>query len=385
MRLDRAGARGLMADLTVAGCLTRQAAFIVAAAILEHGEAAIDALVAPFGLAQTGAEAVGVILRRQRAREVIAAIYRIRPAAVPGGFLRALLRVQEVRSNAPGLDPFADPSAYARLLAIASQRKHGPAAHALRYVGPLRALHLHAVDELEPLLVLPDVLRILQGPDTIRAANRLVALLRACVSTADDDSLKLALRQSLGGTEPLQKFAERVLQRADRLPVLELPPLEGLRCFTSTAEIETFATEMANCAADYIIEAALGLKGLCAYTHINEAGAEVPLAILLAPMADGGWEIDQIAGKANTRPPKPVLRAALQSLMSVGLRVAGPAPGATYNRYLAILLGQHCYFRLGDALPDIIDDAETASEDRSGGSEPFEGVEAVLRRLTGAV
>jgi hypothetical protein len=384
MRLDQAGARGLVADLAVAGCLTRQAAFILAAAILERGEAAIGALVAPFDLAQTGAEAVGVILRRQRAREVIAAIYGVRPAAVQGGFLRALLRVQEVRSNAPGLDPFANPSAYVRLFEIFSQRKHGPAAHALRYVGPLRALHLRAVDELDPLLILPEVLRVLQGPDTIRAANRLVGLLRACVSTADDDSLRLALRQSLGGTEPLQKFAERVINRADRLPVPELPPLEGLRFFTSTAEIETFATEMANCAADCIIEVTLGLKGLCAYTHINEAGAQVPLAILLAPMADGGWEIDQIAGKANTRPPKPVLRAALQRLMGIGLRVAGPAPGAAYDRYLANLLGQHCYFRLGDALPDILEDTETASDDVASDIEPFEGVEAVLRRVKGA-
>ncbi|MHB2205359.1 hypothetical protein [Methylobacterium sp. CM6257] len=384
MRLDRAGARGLVADLTVAGCLTRQAAFSVAAAMLERGEAAIDALIAPFDLAQTGAEAVGVILRRQRAREVIAAIYGIRPAAVPGGFLRALLRVQEVRSVTSGLDPFAEPVAYARLFEIFVQRKHSPAAHALRYAGPLHALHLRAVAELDPLLVLPEVLRVLHGPDTIRAANRLVALLRACVSTADDDSLRLALRQSLGGTEPLRKFAERVLQRADRLPVPDLPPLEGLRFFASTAEIETFAAEMKNCAASYITEIALGLKLVCSYTHIDEAGVAVPLAVLLAPMADGGWEIDQIAAKANVRPPKPVLRAALQRLMGIGLRVAGPAPGGSYDRDLANLLGQHCYFRLGDALPDIIEDTETASDDGVSGIEPSEGVQAMLQRVTGA-
>jgi hypothetical protein len=381
MHLDRAGARGLVADLTVAGCLTRQVAFVLAASILVRGEAVIDALVAPFGLVQTGPEAVCIILRRHHARDIIAAVHGIRPSAVPREYLRALARVQEARSTTPGQDPFADPTAYARLFEIFGERRDGPAAHALRYVGPLRALHLRAVDELDPLLVLPEVLRGMHGPDKIKAANRLLALLRASVSTADDESLKLALRQSLGGTEPLRRFAERLLDRADRLPVPELPALEGLHFFSSAAQIRAFAAEMQNCATDYITEIALGLKMVCSYTYTDEADKATPLAILLAPMADGQWEIDQVSARANARPPKPVLWAVLRRLMSIGLRVAGPAPGGAYDRDLAILLGQHSYFRLGDALPDIIRDAETVPDDGRSGIKPFEGVEEALRQV----
>ncbi|WP_139257105.1 hypothetical protein [Methylobacterium sp. yr668] len=385
MRLDRAGARGLVSDLMVSSPLRRQAAFATAAEILKHGQPALDALCAPFGLA-TSDVAVGQMLRQHRARDVIGALYGVQPSALPGGYLRALLRVQEARAEGAGIEPFAEPTAYRRLFEIYTQDGHGLAAQALRYVGRLRALHLRAVDELDSVLILPEVLQGMHGPDTILAANRLLELLRVSVPSADDIALKAALRQSLGRDEPLRQFGCRMLERADRLPVPDLPPLAGLRVLASAAEVEQFAEEMSNCAASYLVEVAIGLKLICAYDFADEAGATVPLAILLAPMTDGGWEIDQIAGKNNEGPAKPVLRAALQRLMSIGLRVSGPAPGGVYDRRMAELLGHHPGYRYGDTLADALGepDRDLPGSGGGGAAKRLAGIEEALRQIVEA-
>src|SRR4051794_27111973 len=83
--LDRAGARGLVADLLTAPTLRRQAAFVVLATVPldEPG---------PF-LARLGepSASLGDVIRCRRARDLIAAAFA--PAAVPTGFEGALIRI----------------------------------------------------------------------------------------------------------------------------------------------------------------------------------------------------------------------------------------------------------------------------------------------------
>jgi len=354
MRLDRAGARGLVSDLTVAGPLTRQGAFILAAAILEHGEAAIDTLIAPFDLVETGADAAGVVVRRQRTRDVIAAVYGVRPTMVPGGYLRALQRIQEARSATPGLDPLAEPGAYKRLFEILTNHKHGPAAHGLRYCGPLRAMHVRAVDELHPLLVVPEVLRTMYGTDKIRQANNLLALLRRCVATLDEAALTTALRQSLGHGDALGRLGRRILEQADRLPVPDFPRLGGLRVLATADEIRAFGTEMSNCAGQYVCEVALGIKLLGAYTHVDRSGETIHVAIVLTPMVGGAWEVEQILGHGNEPVPRLVLRSVLRRLMSIGIQVSGPTPSSTYDRDVAELLGFHRFHHSCESLREAV-------------------------------
>src|SRR3954453_3568848 len=78
--LDRAGARGLVADLLTASTLRRQAAFVVLATVPLDGPR-------PF-LARLGEPnaSLGDVIRFRRARDLIAAAFPITPDTVPGGF-----------------------------------------------------------------------------------------------------------------------------------------------------------------------------------------------------------------------------------------------------------------------------------------------------------
>src|SRR4051812_43860689 len=105
--LDRAGARGLVADLLTASTLRRQAAFVVLATVnLDEPRPFLERL----GEANTS---LGDVIRISRARDLIAAAFEITPEAVPAGFERALARV--------GDDPLRRAHLYARLFAIISE------------------------------------------------------------------------------------------------------------------------------------------------------------------------------------------------------------------------------------------------------------------------
>src|SRR3954470_22146224 len=99
--LDRAGARGLVADLLTASTLRRQAAFVVLATVPLNEPR-------PFlGRLGEANASLGDVIRLRRARDLIAAAFEITPEAVPAGFERALVRV--------GDDPLRRAHLYARL------------------------------------------------------------------------------------------------------------------------------------------------------------------------------------------------------------------------------------------------------------------------------
>src|SRR4051794_28594013 len=121
--LDRAGARGLVADLLTASTLRRQAAFVVLASVpLDEPGPFLDRLGEP-------SASLGDVIRFRRARDLIAAAFAITPEAVPSGFVRALIRI--------GDDPLRREHLYGRLFAIIKDEPNGPKAQALRYCGPI--------------------------------------------------------------------------------------------------------------------------------------------------------------------------------------------------------------------------------------------------------
>src|SRR3954454_23026904 len=85
--LDRAGARGLVADLLTASTLRRQAAFVVLATVPVHEP---RPFLERLGEANTS---LGDVIRVHRARDLIAAAFETTPAAVPAAFERALIRM----------------------------------------------------------------------------------------------------------------------------------------------------------------------------------------------------------------------------------------------------------------------------------------------------
>src|SRR4051794_20874491 len=128
--LDRSGARGLVADLLTASTLRRQAAFVVLATVnLDEPRPFLERLGEPNA-------SLGDVLRLRRARDLIAAAFAVTPEAVPGGFVRALMRI--------GDEPLRREHLYGRLFAIITQEPHGPKAHALRYCGPITSATIEA-------------------------------------------------------------------------------------------------------------------------------------------------------------------------------------------------------------------------------------------------
>src|SRR4051812_26479911 len=147
--LDRAGARGLVADLLTASTLRRQAAFIVLATVsLDEPRPFLERLGEPNA-------SLGDVIRFRRARDLIAAAFEITPQAVPAGFERALIRIGDA--------PLRREHLYGRLFAIIAQEPHGPKAHALRYCGPITSSTIEALDLLDAVLLDPEIVRSIRS------------------------------------------------------------------------------------------------------------------------------------------------------------------------------------------------------------------------------
>ncbi|TXN17209.1 hypothetical protein FV219_00855 [Methylobacterium sp. WL122] len=358
-RLDRRGARGLTADLAVAGSLTRQAAYVVAAEVdLDAPEEFLQRL----GIDATGAEGIGQALRTRHARDLIAATYGVEPKEVPTGFLRALARIQEVESERSGFDPLDWPHLYERLWEIMTAERAGAKAVALRFCGKLRANSILAVDRLDPVLLHPEIVRTVSTPRQIDRANRLVALLRVSIKNITDEELARILRQSTATGGPLEGFAKKVIMWADQFPAPPIPACKNLRPMTSAAELVSLGKTMGNCAATKVAEALLGLSAIYQITHESDDGTVTMLAVELVPLRRG-WMVAQVKLAENRKPPRDVLRATLDRLENAGIMVPGPAPLSDYNDDLANVLGVYRYEPLDDALCDGHDDERDAVRD----------------------
>lgn len=348
--LDREGARGLVADLMLAGPLTRQAAYVVAACITSNGA---TAFLARLDITQVGAEGIGVALRRRRARDVIAAAYGVDSAEVPTGFLRAVSRIQEPGSEHPGLEPFERPESYRALFDILVGNRHGRRANALRYCKGMRSSYLDAVNGLDPVLVWPEVIDTIRTKEQVQRANALMALLRASISTHSDEDLVHAMRKSLSSRSVLETFARKAIERADRFPPPPIPAQNGIRPLMTATEYRDFGKAMGNCCGDKVAEALMGMIAIFEVKHHAEDGTEHILAVSLTPMVDGQWEVSDVKLARNVQPPEAVQRAVLGRFRSLGALVSGPALWGPYRADLSALLGIYRWGALDGCLRDL--------------------------------
>lgn len=345
-RLDRDGARGLIADLSVAGVLTRQAAFVAIANLnLERPGDFLERL----AIQAVGAGGIGLALRTRRARQIIAAAFGVEPSAVHTGYLRALAKIEEFGTKGPGLHPFADPGSYRRLYQTLTVEPHSRRAHALRFSDRLMSITIEAAMTLDPVLVWPDVLAVVGTPQRIAAANAALGLIRDCHCTLDEAALVAAMRQSLKSRGVIEAFAKTALDTADRLPT-SLPPAEGIRPLRTAAEYREMGTKLRNCAATKIPEVALGLLAVMEVTHRAEDGTEMILAASLTPTIDGRWMVSEVKGLKNRQPSREVLYPVLRRLEALGAIIPGPPIDGPYRKDVADLLGIYRYAPLQDAL-----------------------------------
>lgn len=348
-RLDRGGARGLIADLLLAGIHSRQAAFIAAGHVdLEDPTAFLHAL----GVRVEGLEGVGVALRTNNARSVIAAVFGVRSEQVPSGYLRALAKIEEIGADQPGMHPFEDPASYRVLWGVFLHAGDGQRANALRYTPRLRSSTMHAVMNLDPVLLRPEILAVTGSPRRVAAANNLLSLIRACHSSVSEQDLVRTMRESLKDGGTIETFARRALERADRLPVA-LPEAEGIRVPRTAAEYQELGARLQNCAGEKLNEIALGLLAVVEVTHRAADGSEQVLAVTLTPTTDGRWIVSEVLGPRNRRVPRDVLRDVLRRLQALGAIIPGPALDSRFSGDLADLLGIFRHSLICDGLhPD---------------------------------
>jgi hypothetical protein len=338
--LDQAGAPGLVADLVSAGNLARQAAFVVLARVpLADFNDFVTRLGNPLG-------GLGEALRRRSARELIAAAFGVAAGDVPGGYLRALMRIKE-----PDLgQPLGDPHAYSRLWEIMTVERRTLKAAALRYCGPITTTTIHAVDELDPVLVHGEILKTITSAEHIERLNELIRLLRSSISTATDCQLAQIFRQSLSSGTPLQTFARNAIEKADRFPPPPLVPASDVQPLTSAADLIAFGREMGNCAAKKLPEVLLGLTYVYRVEHRNNDGTTRVLALELFPLSDGQWITSDLRGPKNALPPAPVRRAVLERLRTLGAVALGAPHAQESSRGLAELFNVHRFEPLDLAL-----------------------------------
>lgn len=344
--LDRQGARGLIADVSVAGVLARQAVFVALANLdLSAPGAFLDRL----GISCAGAEGIGLALRTRRARQIIAAAFAVEPEHVPTGYLRALAKIDEFGTKGLGLHAFAEPDSYRRLFEILTVEPHSRRAHALRFSDRLMSITVEAALTLDPVLVWPDVLAVVGTPQRVAAANAALGLIRDCHTALDEAALVTAMRQSLKSLGVIEAFAKTALDTADRLPT-PLPAVDGIRPLRTAAEYREIGAKLRNCAATKVPEVALGLLAVMEVTHRAEDGTQTILAASLTPMIDGRWMVSEVTGIKNRQPSREVLYPVLRRLEALGAIIPGPSIDGPYRKDVADLLGIYRYAPLHDAL-----------------------------------
>lgn len=335
VQLDRAGARGCVADLASAGLLTRQSAFVVLACVdLSRPTRFLDAL----DINTAGAAGVGQALFTRPARALVGAAFGVSRASVPTGYLRALLRIQEGKATAPGIDPLRDQGGYRRLWEIVTQEPCGRKAEALRYCGRITSDIVSAVDRIDPALLHAEIVKGLTTPERVAKANALLALVRTSLFSATDESVHVALRAALRDGGGLEGCARRIIERADVFPPPPLPPAEGVVPLTTAEALIRFGDELQNCARTKIAEVLLGASYIYRVEIWGSDGTLTPFAVELVPLSDGTWMIKEIRGRKNHQPEASILRQVVLRLHALGAVSQGCSTNA-HRKTLSSLLG----------------------------------------------
>jgi hypothetical protein len=339
--LDTTDCRGLVADLTTASILKRQAAFCVLASIdLDNPEPFLSRL----GEGQGG---VGQAIRTRLAKDLINATFW-RP--VPRGYFRALQRI--------GYKPLENPHLYRRLFQIFTDATEEHKAHALRFCGPIDATRIEVVDVLDEVLVHPEVVKHVRNVDRALEVNKVIGLIKDVCSSATSEALIARLKEGADKDEDFSDFVQSWLRRADRLPAPPFPAQANLVPLTTAAAMIETGRVMHNCLNTKIGEVALGLA------YYYRADVELPdgeltsVVVELQPMSNGFWAIADIHGKHNHAPAQAVKAAVVRRFLRLGAVVACNPAVHPHCRELASHLGVFRYgsfetFVLGDEPDDL--------------------------------
>jgi hypothetical protein len=339
--LDINGSRGLIADLTVASALKRQAACAVLATVdLENP----GAFLARLGMEQGG---VGEAIRSRLAKDLVAAAFGM---DAPKGYLRALMRI--------GPKPLEEPHLYRRLFEIFTDETEKHKADALRFCGPIDAAKIQIVDVLDPVLVHPEVVKHTRNVEKAREINKLIELIRDVCSKATNEALITSLKEAADSDDDFDTFINNWLQKADRFPSPPFPPQADLVPLTTAAAMIETGRDMRNCLGQKIGEVVLGL----AYFYRVEVslldGQKVSLVAELQPMSNGTWAVSEVYGKNNRIPATGIKVAVAKCFVDLGAVVAGNPAVHPHCQELASHLGVFRYgsfetFALGNDPDDF--------------------------------
>jgi hypothetical protein len=303
--LDQCNSRGLVADLAGSGPLKRQAAFAVISTIDPA-----DPVTFISRLADPRPSNLGEALRTRQARDLVAAAFNT--DRVPTGYLRALTRI--------GFKPLDELHLYRRLFGIFTDPAEHRKAHALRYCGPITTTTVQVVDVLDPILITPEVVGRMRSVGQANKANTILRFLRSVCSTLDDEDLAAGIQQSMG-QGGIERFAQRMIQKADRVPTPPLPLQREFTPITSGPEMIRLGREMRNCLASRIPHALLGLASFYR-TEVRIGGRDHTVVVELTPLSNGTWAVEGLFLRGNTKPPAPVMRSLVRRLMELGAVVA---------------------------------------------------------------
>lgn len=304
--LDINGSRGLIADLTVASALKRQAAFAVLATV-DLGNP--GAFLARLGMEQGG---VGEVIRCRLAKDLVSAAFGM---DAPRGYLRALIRI--------GSKPLEESHLYRRLFEIFTHEADKQKAHALRYCGPIDATKIQIVDVLDPVLVHPEIVKHTRNVEKAREINEVIELIRSVCSKATNEALIVSLKDAADQDDDFSNFVQRWIEKADKFPPPPFPPQTDLVPLTAAAAMTETGRDMRNCLGQKIGEVVLGL----AYFYRVEVplldGQKVSLVAELQPLSNGTWQVSEVYGKNNRIPATGIKVAVAKRFVQLGAVVAG--------------------------------------------------------------
>jgi hypothetical protein len=167
------------------------------------------------------------------------------------------------------------------------------------------------------VLVTPEIVKSIRSVRQARQTNVLVRFLKSVCSTATDDMLAAGIRQSIGNGG-IERFAQRMLQKADRFPPPPLPPQLDFIPITSAAEMIRLGREMRNClGSSRIPHALLGMASFYR-TEVRIGGNVLPVVVELTPLSNGTWAVEGVYAPGNHKPPGPVMVPLIRRLMALG-------------------------------------------------------------------
>lgn len=258
-----------------------------------------------------------------RARKIISAIF----GSAPDGFVGLLARL--------GADPLPDLADYHLAYTLFADPQHTARAKLLRQSsGRLSAEKIKVAAKLDPALLHVAAFERIGDMQRVDALHAALAIIRALVPEATDETLHRSLGSLSPNDHSLAKWVQCWLRRMTRVP--NLPPIPfddpDLRVLHGCDMVE-IGRRFQNCAATRLGYLALGTRAYAEWIGPGE-----PAVVELRGLSNGGFVIEDIKGVNNSEPNPEVGAAIRQKLASMGIfSFAGPGESSKSNAIVHLL------------------------------------------------